>query len=330
MNSGLTLLLALLVIFLGLLSTNVVRVFISSSQIPSERREAWKSKGNFFLFGEKPIFYIDTQVGLETIVLLHGYPSSSHDFHKILPRISAKYRVITLDFLGYGFSDKPSPYDYTVQEQASIVESLMHRSSVSHIHIVAHDYGVTVAQELLARFNEKSTDLVILSTFLLNGGMFPESHRPILVQRLLLNPFVGPIVSYFTNFYVFKLSTLKSFGSYQPTNEELLDIYTSLTISGGKENLHLLQRYILERIEHRNRWVSALVESKKPILFLCGPSDPISGRHMGEKFHELVPNQELIYLEEGVGHWPQIEAPDQVFEEFKRFQQRVALLALHQ
>ena len=75
------------------------------------RAQEWRNKGGFVtVFGRK-IFVIDTAVNSnssannkKTLVLLHGYPTSSYDYYKVLPQLSEKYRVILHDHLGFGFS----------------------------------------------------------------------------------------------------------------------------------------------------------------------------------------------------------------------------------
>ena len=92
-----------------------------------------------------------------TLLLLHGYPTSSWDWEAIWPELCTRFRVVALDFLGFGFSEKPYPYDYQIREQADLVEALVADLGLTRFHVLAHDYGDTVAQELLARQNELAT-----------------------------------------------------------------------------------------------------------------------------------------------------------------------------
>jgi pimeloyl-ACP methyl ester carboxylesterase len=85
------------------------------------------------------------------LLLVHGLPSASWDFDLIWPELVKKYRVSTLDMLGFGFSDKPYRHDYRIVEQADIYDALLQRCGVKSYHLFAHDYGVSVGQELMAR-----------------------------------------------------------------------------------------------------------------------------------------------------------------------------------
>ena len=53
-----------------------------------------------------------------------------------------------------------------------------------------------------------------------------------------------------------------------------------------------------------------------PMRLIDGPIDPNSGRHMAERYAEVIPNADVVLLGDNIGHWPQIEAPDAVLEHF--------------
>ena len=217
--------------------------------------------------------------------------------------------------LGFGFSDKPKSSDYRIGEQADIQEDLLQHLGISSYHILAHDYGDTVTQELLAR-NIKRLG-TIKSVALLNGGLFPETHQPLLVQKLLLSP-IGSIVS--------RLMTEKKFQSSfdtickQPIGvDELAGFWQQVQYNQGQKIFHKLIRYISERRLHRERWVSALQHLSPPIALINGSADPISGAHMVSRYRELVRN-EYIYEIPDAGHYPQMETPSRVLDAFLAFE----------
>ena len=123
----------------------------------------------------------DGPVDGKPVTLFHGFPASSFDWAAVVPDLTGSgYRVTTLDFLGYGSSDKPHPYSYSLMEQASLVQAVWGDLGIDRTALVAHDYGVSVAQELLSRDPDR-----IESMAWLNGGMFPDLHRPADIQRHL-------------------------------------------------------------------------------------------------------------------------------------------------
>ncbi|MEM1214896.1 MAG: alpha/beta fold hydrolase [Bacteroidota bacterium] len=116
----------------------------------------WQSKGEYFSYQGHQIFTLEEGTG-RVLLLIHSFPTASWDWWQMWPTLSDKYRVIALDMLGFGFSDKPRKHAYSILEQADIIEALQRNKGVEKVHLLSHDYGDTVAQELLARHDEGST-----------------------------------------------------------------------------------------------------------------------------------------------------------------------------
>ena len=104
--------------------------------------------------------------------------------------------------LGFGFSDKPNNRKYSIHGQADVTEALVISKGLEKFHVLAHDYGDTVAQELLARQLEGTGAGKWLSCCFLNGGLFPETHRALTIQKLLLSP-IGRWLNYFNGYSQF-------------------------------------------------------------------------------------------------------------------------------
>src|SRR5450432_3693927 len=86
-----------------------------------------------------------------TLLLLHGFPTSCYDWRGVVERLSRRVRAIAPDFLGFGLSDKPAAYSYSLFQQADTIEELLAALDVRAAHIVSHDLGTSVHSELLAR-----------------------------------------------------------------------------------------------------------------------------------------------------------------------------------
>ncbi len=165
---------------------------------PSISPQQWHTQGEYLSLLGHQIFCVDQgQQNGPTIVLLHGFPTSSWDWQPIWGALATDFRVIALDMLGFGFSDKPDNRNYSIHGQADLVEALVKAKGLKSLHVLAHDYGDKVTQDLLARQLEGSSCGQWLSCCFLNGGLFPETHRALLTQRLLLSPFGGAIKSIF-------------------------------------------------------------------------------------------------------------------------------------
>lgn len=268
----------------------------------------WKAKGQYYTYQTHQVFYVDEGSGIP-IVLLHGYPTASFDWQYIWQGLLANHRLIALDFLGFGFSSKPKNYPYAITNQADIVTELLRSIGIKQFHLVAHDYAVSVAQELLARVKDGTLPFTIHTVCLLNGGLFPELHRPVLTQKLLVSP-LGPLVS--------KLFTRARFGksfsavfAVKPTNQELDAFWQLIQHNHGQAIIHKLLHYIADRRAHRNRWVGAITSPPVPVRLINGLEDPVSGRHLVEGYKQMVTNPNIVELP-GIGHYPQIESPEKV------------------
>ncbi len=258
------------------------------------------------------------------LVLIHGFPTASWDWAHQWEELCERYRVATLDMIGFGFSDKPRDYAYSIMDQADLFEAWLTHLKVSEAHILAHDYGDTVAQELLARHIERAADggdgVALQSVCFLNGGLFPEQHRATFTQRLLHSP-IGGLVSALMTRRRFEKGLSEVFGPYtRPSQEEIDGFWRLATEKGGMPAIgHKLIRYIAERRAHRDRWVGALIDSPIPLRVIDGGLDPVSGAHMVAHYRALIPDPDTVLLDH-VGHWPQLEAPREVLDAFLDFQ----------
>ncbi len=280
--------------------------------------EQWKSQSQAFHFQDEAFCYWDSRGsgdGSESddatsekpsLLLIHGFPSASWDWSPMWQELSEHYRLIAIDMLGFGLSSKNPTADYSIFFQADLQQALLQHLNIGSYSILAHDYGDTVAQELLARDLESQQ---IQQAFLLNGGLFPETHRALPIQKLMLSP-LGFIIPYVINPKAFARSFARICA--KPLAQQELDtLWQLLSHNHGQKVMPKLIRYITERRQNRKRWVTALQNTQAQLVLINGSQDPISGQHMVERFRELVQQQDIFELPE-LGHYPQLEDPQQV------------------
>jgi pimeloyl-ACP methyl ester carboxylesterase len=245
------------------------------------------------------------------MTLLHGFPSSSHDWAKAAPALAAAHTLLAPDFLGFGASEKPVEHSYSLSEQADLVQALWTHEGVETTALVAHDYGVSVAQELLARAAEGALPVELRSVHFLNGGVYPDLHRPQPLQTALLDPEQGPRISELVTEDLFVAGLQPTFAPGYDAAADSVDIWASMSRGGGERIGHLLIRYISDREQHGARWTAALESTPVPLGFVWGMLDPVSGAHMAERIRERLPGAPFTALED-VAHWPPLEAPERV------------------
>ena len=249
------------------------------------------------------------------LTFLHGFPTSSLDWAGMFSRLRGERRLLALDFLGFGDSDKPRPHRYSLLEQADAVEAAWRQLGVERTAIVAHDYGDSVGQELLARRDDGDLPVEVTSAAFLNGGMIPALHRALPIQKLLAHSFAGPWLTRLTSERTFR-SGLRRVIARPIADEELHEHWLAFKNRRGRELGHPLLSYIAERRRYADRWETAIARADVPLRFVWGPLDPVSGAHMLAELRLRRPDASFAELA-GVGHYPQLEEPGAVADELR-------------
>lgn len=250
--------------------------------------------------------------------LFHGFPTSSWDWHTVWPTLTSRRRTLAFDFLGFGDSDKPAEHEYSLIEQADLVLALWQKHAVTRTDLVVHDYGVSIAEEILARHAEGGLGVEITSVTFLNGGIYPDLHRPQPSQIMLLDPEQGPKMADFVTAETFALALRATYApGHQPSDAALAEAWETVSRRDGHRIGHRLIQYIRDRERHAARWVHALETTAVPRHFLWGMLDPVSGAHMAARVAERLPDVDLVQLDD-VAHWPQLEAPDVIAHHLDR------------
>lgn len=286
--------------------------------LPGIALDDWRAQSQAFHFRGHTIRYWtagDTQA--QPLLLIHGFPSASWDWHRLWAPLAERYRLIACDMLGFGYSAKPRGHAYSLLEQADLQQALLaHLGERRAVHVLAHDYGDSVTQELIARHQEGQLQLA--GCVFLNGGLFPETHHPVRVQKLLLGP-LGPLLGRLFSRRKLAQSFARIFGPHTQASEAELDaLWQLVAYNNGPAVMHRLIRYMPERRQQRQRWVTAMQATTLPMRVIDGAFDPISGAHMVARYRELIADADTVLLD-GIGHYPQLEAPAEVLEHYLQF-----------
>ena len=252
------------------------------------------------------------------VVLLHGFPTWSYDWVSVAEDLASDHDVVTLDFLGYGASDKPRGHDFTVEQSADIVEKLLRHLSITRAQLVVHDYGGIVGQELLDRRRRANLSFEITAVHVLNSGVVYSEYRPTVLQRLLARPVVGPILARLSNETALRKSIDAVRGDVKASDDEFDNLWHGIALHDGHRLSHKLIRYNDERAVHHGRWLSALVEYDGPLQLIWGVADPVSGQRVLDAISEMRPDAKITTLD-GVGHFPQSEAPKDVARAIREY-----------
>lgn len=123
--------------------------------------------------GEVDVFYREAgDKTAPTIVLLHGFPTSSQMYRNLIPVLAKNYHVIAPDFPGFGKTKVPEGYTHSFENIAGVVDGLLQKKAIGHYSMYVMDYGAAVGWRLAVNHPERVDSLIIQ-----NGNAYDEGLR---------------------------------------------------------------------------------------------------------------------------------------------------------
>ena len=251
--------------------------------------------------GEKVFYRESGSIQSPTIILLHGFPSSSHQFRNLIPILAQKYRVIAPDLPAYGFTTVPSSYSYTFDSLAETIDSFLEQipHPPSKYSIYVFDYGAPTGFRIATKHPER-----IQSIISQNGNAYIEG----------LGEFWAPIKKLWTSNSVENRDALRPFfeidvtkWQYEGGTEDPSSIDpTSYTLDqvlmdrpGNKElQIDLFYDY-RNNVVLYEKWQEYFKKSQVPLLAVWGKNDPIFVPPGAEAFKRDLPKSEVHLLNAG-------------------------------
>jgi pimeloyl-ACP methyl ester carboxylesterase len=279
----------------------------------SAQTRAWQSAGRYVEVAGHRLFAVERGSG-PVLVLVHGFPTSSYDYRALIERLAAHFRCIAFDFPGYGLSDKPVAYSYSLFQQADAMEALLRALGVARARVVCHDMGTSVMCELLARREEGRLGFELEHVTFTNGSMLQWLADITPFQKLLAsNETLAQAIelcSQIPGSMVAGLRGLTRRKEAISADDEVV-IRELLVHDDGHLRLPALAGYMRERYVNKERWIGALTRSAERVSIVWATEDPIANLAMGRALHALLPAAPYIELD-GVGHFVTFEDPDRV------------------
>jgi pimeloyl-ACP methyl ester carboxylesterase len=266
------------------------------------------------LHGDR-VAYRDAGDG-EVLLLIHGMARSSDTWRSVLPPLSKKFRVIAPDLLGHGESAKPRS-DYSLGAFAVLLRDFLDELGVSQATVVGHSLGGGVAMQFVYQHPDYAKRLVLIGS----GGLGPDVGW---ILRLLSAPgaeLVLPIIAPKPVLTVGnKLrSWFRGAGIHSPRGAETWGAYSSLADRQARESFLKTLRSV---VDYRGQAVSALnrlhARADLPVMAIWGDRDNIIPVEHAYAIHNARTDTRLEVLP-GVGHYPQVEAPNEVVELIEDF-----------
>ncbi len=279
----------------------------------SEATERWLQSGKHVTVLDRQVFVHERGEG-PVLLFMHGFPTSCYDWRGVVEHLSGDYRCIAFDFLGYGFSDKPEDYSYSLFQQADIAERLVVELGIDAAHVVSHDMGTSVHCELLARAQRGNLPWNLVSSTLTNGSMLQWMARLTPFQQLMAkNETLTQAIEMCRSgldLYIPAIHALMQ-DEEALTDEDILVMEEILAYQQGGLRLPALAVYMRERYLHRDRWLGALAKAGASVHFVWSDSDPIATAEMGRELHHICPKSRLTEVPD-LGHFLIFEDPETV------------------
>ena len=247
----------------------------------------------------------------ETILLIHGMAGSSRTWREVMPGLAAHHRVLAPDLLGHGESGKAAT-DYSLGAHASMLRDLMDRLEVDRATAVGHSLGGGVAMQFAYQYPDRCERLVLVSS----GGLGREVS---IILRALSMPGADLVLPIVTPAFVRKWGNALSAwlwdrGIRSGRLAEMWNAYASL---GDPATRRAFFRTLRAVVDPGGQAVSATdrlyLTGVLPTLIIWGDADPIIPADHARTAHAAMPGSRLE-LFEGVGHFPQREAPARFIE----------------
>ena len=236
-----------------------------------------------------------------TIVLLHGFPSSSHMYRDLIPKLAAKYHVIAPDYPGFGYSDQPSVTDfaYTFDHLAAVTDDLLNSLKLEQYSLYIQDYGSPVGFRLFVKHPEKISAIVTQNGNAYEAGLSPawQPFRDYWADKSPANE--AKLRGFLT------LETTKfqySAGFRNPTHVSP-DAWThdQLTLDKpGNPEIQLALFYdYRNNVKQYDSWHAALRKFQPPVLAVWGRNDPFFLPAGASAYTNDVPRAEIHLLDTG-------------------------------
>jgi len=252
--------------------------------------------------------YIDEGKG-DCILFVHGTPSWSFDFRKLISELSRTHRCIAIDHIGFGLSDKPKDYHYTSRAHSNNLEKFILEKNLNNITLIVHDFGGPIGLNVAIKHSERFKQFIILNSWLWSSENDPDFKRFSRILRSPLLPFLYRHLNFSARFVL-----PKSFGKNK-ISKEILNHYSKPFGNKNERNgtLGFVNSLLNDQVWFESIWNAKATIENKRTLFIWGMSDQFIKPHYLEKFQTGFKNSEVLKLE-NCGHFPQEEESEKVVQ----------------
>ena len=281
----------------------------------------WRKHHNTINLHNQNISYIDTQHGDETLLILHGFATSSYDYHKIIDELKKSYRIIIPDLIGFGYSSKPKHYFYTAKDQASLLTVFLRTLKIKKISIMAQGFGVCILDEIKSIVELGFVELNLITVYIVNSRIQLALTSDETVLELQKQKLTTALTKMSSSFQMFKKYFKMTFCNNQEiSDEELENYWNMLNFNNGIKTMNFIDNYILETAKFSKKKLENLKNSSVNKYIIWGKNDEDYSLESFEKIKDLLEiNPKNNALIENCGYFPMLEKPEEFINIIKSF-----------
>jgi len=275
-------------------------------------RELFPVEHRFINLDGSRIHYVDEGTG-ETLLLLHGNPSWSFLYRKIIAALKSDFRCVALDYPGYGMSDAPAGYGFTPKEHSDVLEKFVDRLALKELTIMVQDWGGPIGLGLGGRRPELVRRLIIGNTF-----AWPLDQEPRI--RTFNWVMAGPIGTSLTSAFNFVPKFFFKRGLARQPDSEVLRMYLAPWHDPARRSAAVIAPRQLVAASAYLREVEGNLPklADRPALIVWGTKDFAFRSAERERFERAFPRHKTVLLD-NASHFLQEDAGDQISESIKAF-----------
>lgn len=254
------------------------------------------------------VHYLDAgDPNAATLILLHGYTSSSATWTPWIERLGDAYHIIAVDLPGHGLTSAPAGYEATIEHFRDTLGEFVRARGLNRFALAGNSMGGNVAWEYALAYPEQVEALILVDA---SGWPVEEpalqENQPIL--EALSHPTIGPIVRDLDNTQMMRQGLEFAFADDSLVTDAMVERYAELSRAPGHRAMML--DLMLEFTQRRFASPEVLADLTAPTLIVWGDQDEVVPVADAQKFKDAIPGARLVMFE-GVGHMPHEEAPDQ-------------------
>jgi pimeloyl-ACP methyl ester carboxylesterase len=251
-------------------------------------------------------------------VLVHGFPTSSIDWVEIADLLSDRYRICAMDFPGFGFSDKPLGWGYSLMRDAEALEYYVAEVlGLESMILFAHDRGSSVA---MIHTTSGNSQVNLEHLFLTNANIYLPMSNLTQAQRLMLDPETGPML--LAQGTPQQLAEGMGQATYTPARDpddpEVQALVSIFSHGEGLKVLHETIQYLVERSQDESSWLEALAAMDVPTTFIWGVYDTVSPprvvSYVWNNYMMKKPGRNTLYFVPDANHYVQNDQPESLVE----------------